>query len=270
MSPPLQILPLTADSRARHADYGCARSPGRYVADAAEQTIPQRLPRAVAPHADDVLPPTLTRLLEAADANVRDAAWRAFVHTHSRLLLHTTRSIAREHDGAMDAYLHILDRLRENDHHRLRAYAVVRRSTFSTWLVVVARRLTYDFFRQRYGRVRGAKDEEGTEEQRDARRRLVDLAATAIDLTIVPDHSAAPDYALRSKQLLDVLAAACQSLKPDERLLLRLRFEDNLSLRATAVELQLPTLFHAKRKEEKVLAHLRKWLTDRGVDNADV
>jgi len=44
-------------------------------------------------------------------------------------------------DGAMDAYAYVLERLRERDCARLRTYADGGPARFTTWLVVVARRL---------------------------------------------------------------------------------------------------------------------------------
>src|SRR6266850_3361808 len=121
----------------------------------------------------DAHAPELIRLLTAPDPPTRDAAWDAFVATHSRLLIHTARSLNRDHDAAMDGYAYVLEALREGDYRRLRAYTADGRSKFSTWLVVVARRLCLDFHRQRYGRARDTGTE--AKEARAARRRLVDL-----------------------------------------------------------------------------------------------
>src|SRR5258707_5460889 len=102
----------------------------------------------------DGLPQELAQLLNASDSPTRDAAWEAFLTTHSRLLLHTARSLNRDHDAAMDGYAYVLEALRESDYRRLRAYAADGRSKFSTWLVVVTRRICLDFHRRRYGRAR--------------------------------------------------------------------------------------------------------------------
>ena len=63
---------------------------------------------------DAPLPPELARLLAATDEAAREPAWGAFVATHSRLLLHTCRTVARDHDAAMDAYAHIPESLRDD------------------------------------------------------------------------------------------------------------------------------------------------------------
>src|SRR5206468_10058633 len=48
------------------------------------------------------LPHSLTSLLEAQSAADADAAWRAFVAEHSRIVLHVCRSVWHSHDDAMD------------------------------------------------------------------------------------------------------------------------------------------------------------------------
>jgi len=47
-------------------------------------------------------PPELVRLLNSAPPD-REAAWESFLAIHYRLLLHVTRSFAKEHDAARDA-----------------------------------------------------------------------------------------------------------------------------------------------------------------------
>jgi DNA-directed RNA polymerase specialized sigma24 family protein len=49
----------------------------------------------------------------------------------------------------MDGYAYVLEALRSDDYRRLRAYAADGRSKFSTWLVVVARRLCLDLHLRR-------------------------------------------------------------------------------------------------------------------------
>jgi hypothetical protein len=63
-------------------------------------------------------------------------------------------SLGGDQDAVMDRYTDVLEQLRRNDCQRLRGYASDRRSKFTTWLVVVARRLCLDQHRQRYGRDR--------------------------------------------------------------------------------------------------------------------
>ena len=52
------------------------------------------------------------------------------------------------------------------------------------------------------------------------------------------------------------------------RLLLKLRFEDELPAREIATLMHLPTVFHAYRRLNALLASLRRTLEDAGVDDA--
>ena len=214
-----------------------------------------------------VLPFELSRLFQAPDGPARDDAWANFVAAHSRLLLHVARSLSPDHDGAMDGYTYVLERLREEDCRRLQGYVADGRSKFTTWLVVVARRLCLDFHRHRYGRARDSTPDAAAEQA--ARRRLADLVAGAAD----PDQLAAPvaDPALSAqvRELHETLAAATAHLDPADRLLLKLRFNDDLSAREIAGVLGLPTPFHVYRRINVLLDVLRRSLKQRGVEGVE-
>jgi len=215
----------------------------------------------------DAHPPELIRLLSAPDPPTRDAAWDAFVAAHSRLLLHTARSLNHDHDAAMDGYAYVLQALRENEYRRLRAYAADGRSKFSTWLVVVARRLCLDFHRKRYGRAR--ESGEGSRETRAARRRLVDLVAEELDTSrFAPRASSDPAAELQDRERAAALGAALCALPPRDRLLLALRFEDDLPAREIARVMDLPTPFHVYRRLNTLLASLRHSLRQHGPEGA--
>ncbi len=213
------------------------------------------------------LPLELFRLFQASAGATRDDAWGDFVAAHSRLLLHAARSLAPDRDAAMDAYAYVLERLREDDCRRLRGYVPDGRCKFSTWLVVVARRLCLDFHRHRYGRA--AEPAPDADAARAARRRLVDLVGGAVD----PDQLAAPAsdpaLSLQAEELHRALADATAGLAPADRLLLKLRFDDDLSAREIAAVLGLPTPFHVYRRLGALLEELRGRLRKRGVAGAD-
>jgi RNA polymerase sigma factor (sigma-70 family) len=172
-------------------------------------------------------------------------------------------------DGAMDAYAFILERLREDDFRRLRRYVADGRSAFSTWLVVVARRLCLDHYRQRYGRSPRGEPPVAPDAERALRRRLLDLRGASLDLASVPDEALdAPDQAVRERELALALCRAVGELAAEDRVLLKLRFEDALSVSEIARVLQLPSIFHVYRRLNDVFARLRRSLARRGVDSA--
>ena len=168
----------------------------------------------------------------------------------------------------MDAYTHALEALRDDQCRRLRAYVPQPDVKFSSWLVVVTRRLVLDFFRQRYGRSR-SEDTDRQQEQL-TRRRLEDLVAEEIDPdSLAPESSTQPDAQIRRRQLELALTRALDDLNPADRLLLALRFEDDRSVRDIARTLGLPSVFHVYRRLGTVLSTLRRALGERGVDTAE-
>ncbi|MFQ5679267.1 MAG: sigma-70 family RNA polymerase sigma factor [Gemmatimonadota bacterium] len=216
------------------------------------------------------LPPELSRLLKATNGSspdVFEAAWEAFVEKHSRLLLHAVHSRARSYDVAMNQFVFVLEKLREDGCRRLQAYAADGRAAFSTWLVVVAQRLCVDYRRQQYGRPRG---EAAAAPERNleliTRRHLADLVAAELDLDGYGDpRQASPDLRVRRSELQGALADVVKALEPRERLLLRLRFERELTAREIAGLMDFPSLFHVYRCLRRVLSDLREELRAKGI-----
>lgn len=218
----------------------------------------------------DAFPGVLTRLLDARDAAAEDVAWREFVGAYSQLVLQVAQSTATSRDAAMDAYTFVLEQLREQNCRRLRAYTARNGARFSTWLLVVAKRLCVDFHRRRYGRPQGttaAQAHAAPSVERSARRRLVDLTVEAIDPDTIADvDGRGPEAELRLGQLRRALATALERLEPVDRLLLVMRFEDQRPAADIARALNFPTQFHVYRRLNKLLEELRAALESRGVD----
>src|SRR5690348_4030223 len=144
--------------------------------------------------------------------------------------MHTARTTGRDYDATMDAYAYLLEQLRRDDFHRLRAYTAQSRCKFTTWLVVVARRLCLDRIRQQYGR--RASTGQQSHEAHEVRRRLVDLLAEELNASELADPTADnPETELRANELNRALLSALMGLEPRDRLLLKLRFADGLGAR---------------------------------------
>lgn len=209
------------------------------------------------------IPRVVSDLLGPSAYDSDDRAWQAFLGEYNRLLLHVSRSLGGDQDAAMDRYTHVLEELRKEDFRRLRTYVADGRGKFSTWLTVVARRICHDHIRSRYGRVSHASD---TEEV-DARRRLADLVAVNLD----PDQLGSsrfgnPVARLQAEEVREALLLATQGLDAHERLLLVLRFEDDLPAREIAEYLGLPSPFHVYRRLSAILARLRIALAELGIE----
>lgn len=230
--------------------------------DALRTRLPQR--------SDQRTVPELAEVLGATDAATQDAAWERLVSRHSRLLLHIAGLVMRDPDAVMDAYAGILERLRQDDYRILRGYLPTDGCQFSTWLAVVARRVCIDAHRQRYGRPRGDRGADEAGECRAARQRLIDLVGVPVDLTqIVDDRSCTPEASVRRQQLHACIERALAALSPADRLLVKLRFEDDLPAGAIASILDFPTPFHVYRRIRTVCASLRRTLVADGIDESE-
>ena len=207
------------------------------------------------------------RLFDSSDPAAREAGWEEFIGTHTRLLLHVARSFGGDQDAVMDRYTYLLEQLRRDDFRRLRAYAATGQSEFSTWLVVVAQRIYLDHERHRYGRFRPRDDQSAAEEEeRTARRRLVNLISAELDLGSIMDPAGLDaEDTLRAAEIQGLLASALGSLAPQDWLLIKLRFEDGLPMPEIAQILKLPTRFHAYRRLTQALAELRRTMEGSGV-----
>lgn len=215
----------------------------------------------------DPPPIALVRLLAATDATAKEECWAEFVAAYSRLLLHVARAGGSPHDATMDRYTFVLEQLQHDEHRRLRAFVADGRSEFSTWLVVVAQRLCLDHQRSRYGRFRETeKDSTVSSENLAARRRLVDLIGAEVDLASLADSGGATaEAAVRKADMHRALEAELARLDRRDRLLVKLRFEDELPMPEVAANLGFPTRFHAYRRLKDVLATLRRALEARGI-----
>jgi RNA polymerase sigma factor (sigma-70 family) len=213
-------------------------------------------------------PKELTGLWEADTAAARDEAWSRFADRFSPLLLHTARSACRESDRTMDAYAFVLEQLRQDDYRRLRRYTEDPRCQFTTWLVVVARRLCHDYLRRRYGRA--PDDPAFSAADRGSRRRLVDLITEELEKSgALVDPAESPDAGVRRREEAAALHASLARLSPGQRLLLALRFERGLPTREIAELLQYKTVFHVYRAINAVLRELRESLTRQGIDDRE-
>ena len=180
-------------------------------------------------------PAQLHRLLEAAEGPDHERAWSEFLAAYSRLILYVARRIPRDHDRMMDRYAFVIEHLREKDCRRLRAFDVEGRGKFTTWLVVVVRRLCVDHDRRQHGRAPPAappplvrrlcvdhdRRQHGRAPQAPPHpvvpRRLLELAFGPDVLEQVPDGAPLADAELERRQTLEALQIAVERLSPSDR-----------------------------------------------------
>jgi RNA polymerase sigma factor (sigma-70 family) len=212
-------------------------------------------------------PIALDQLLAAADSVVREAAWDELIAKHTRLLLAVARSFGGGRDEAMERYAYILEKLYESDFRRLRTFDPESGAGFSTWLTVTTRRLCLDHYRNRYGRQRPRLNDK-VDPLRALRRRIMDSVSSDVDADSLSDSAIIPGD---TKAVIDerdsALRAELVRLAPRDRLLLALRFEDDLSASRISQILGLPTPFNVYRRLNIVLGQLRAALEARGIDS---
>jgi RNA polymerase sigma factor (sigma-70 family) len=209
------------------------------------------------------LPEVLRTLLDENPPS--SEAWARFARQYTSLLLHVARSTAHSRDDAMDAYACLLERLSEDGCRRLRAYSADPRSKFTTWLVVVARRICIDHYRVKYGRLRNGDCVE--RRKRLELRRKIENLDTAVETDLVADDSTSSlATALDRAELAAELANVRAALKPEDRLLISMRFDDEMPASEIAAILQYPSQFHVYRRINAILAELNAELKARGFE----
>jgi RNA polymerase sigma factor (sigma-70 family) len=208
-------------------------------------------------------PQPLIALLGATDPASRELAWQRFVAGYSDLILSAARSLGGDEDACMDRYAFVLDQLKRDDCRRLRNYSGDRGARFTTWLVVVVRRLSLDEYRQRNGRLHGEDDE--ARARHEMRRRLGALLGGDAELDALRETGNDPHDALRAAELHEALERAIGTLEPRDRLILRLRFEDGESVPTIARMLRAASAGHVYRRLEALLAELRTKLVAAGI-----
>jgi RNA polymerase sigma factor (sigma-70 family) len=166
----------------------------------------------------------------------------------------------------MDRYAFVLDQLKRDDCRRLRNYDGNRGAQFTTWLVVVVRRLSLDEYRQRNGRQQGTDDE--ARARHEMRRRLSALIGGDAELEAVREKRNDPHDALRAADLHDALESAISTLEARDRVILRLRFQDDESVPTIARVIRAPSAGHVYRRLEALLAELRSKLVAAGITDA--
>ncbi len=215
-------------------------------------------------------PEELAALVDAESERERDGAWQELIDRYSPVVLRTVRRSSKSYDEAMNRYAFVLESLRCDDYRRLRQYVADGRGSFSTWLVVVTRRLSEDYRRKKYGRPQAAHGEGRaagrTRQLRLVRRRLADFITSELEPGRAPDRRASdPERRLREAELYAALDTAVWQLEARDRLLFKLRFEHDLTAKQIARVMGFPSQFHVYRRIKSRLQFLRKILVEMGV-----
>lgn len=217
-----------------------------------------------------VTPLELGQLLQASTPTVREAAWEELIAAHTRLLLAVARSFGGSSDQAMDRYAFILEKLRESDFRRLRTFRSDGGARFSTWLTIAARRLCLDHHRALYGRTRERGISSEAVVLHRIRRTLLEPVSDTQALESIADSTiVAAEVRAALAERDSILRQELQRLPARERLILALRFEDDLPASRIASIVGLPNQFVVYRQLNTTLSRLRAVLESRGIDAVD-
>jgi RNA polymerase sigma factor (sigma-70 family) len=203
----------------------------------------------------DRAPQVLTALLSAPGPEERERAWAAFLEAYTRILLHTAHRFVHTYDDTMDCYAYVLEQLHRNDCRRLRAFSPVGTGSFTTWLVVVARRLIQDHHRARHGRVNRSSGEDRQDRGASValRRNLArmtgeEFASSGEDAC----GSESPEVTAEVDERAEALRQAVSGLPTRDQLLLKLRYEKELTAQEIARVMGFASPFHVYRRLRKV------------------
>ena len=95
----------------------------------------------------------------------------------------------------------------------------------------------------------------------------MDLIGAKIDIeTIMDGASPSPELALRSEELRQALIRALTALPADDRILLKLRFEEGASVGEITSMMSFSSQFHVYRRLKSVFGRLKRELEKHGID----
>ena len=201
---------------------------------------------------------SLSRLIQAGSPQDADAAWRAFVAEHSRLVLHVCRSVWRSARRSMDAYAQVLEHLRADDYRRLREFAA--RAALPR-VHLAGRRVAPRLSRPLSPALRAPRAEDGATSS-GARAAGCRISSPSSSSCTSPRRPERDEADARAPPRGAARRAAARAHRPRcaRLLLLKLRFVDDLAAQEIARLLDYPSPFHVYRRLNALLAELRRTL----------
>lgn len=128
-----------------------------------------------------------------------------------------------------ECYVYVLDKLMENNYAMINAFQ--GRSTFKTYLFSIVTRLTIDFHRHRYGKTSKKSNPEQPAPKKN-RLKIVSI----IDQENLSDEEHLGETVINredeevKKRLEGIVKSHLSELSPEDRLLLKMKYEDNFKV----------------------------------------
>ena len=181
-------------------------------------------------------------ILDLLRSHEHEEAWSLFLREYGGLTFQVVRHFERDADNAADCFQFVCEQLVANSFRRIRKFEPHGTATFTTWLRAVTRNLCIDWRRRQFGRRR--TPESGPQ------LTLLDDAANISDPQPNPEVQA---LEVERKTLINI---ALRRLETRDRLLLRLRFEEDLTLDQIARLLDLGNAQRVDRQIRQVLSFI--------------
>jgi RNA polymerase sigma factor (sigma-70 family) len=178
------------------------------------------------------------------------ATWREFLTRYAGVIQQVVGLLETETDQAADCFLFVCERLVENDFRRLRKFRPSGSASFPTWLRAVVRNLSIDWHRKVHGRPR-----DGAYPIQPRMGTLVSDDGEVAERLRDPQPD--PEVQAASSERSAALSAAIGQLEPSDRLLLRMRFEQDLTLDQVARLVGLKDAQTVDRRLRQILERLR-------------
>ena len=167
-----------------------------------------------------------------------------------------------------ECFVYVLDKIMEKDYSRIKAFQ--GRSTFKTYLVSITVRLAIDFYNHRYGKVSKKSDPEQPSPKKNH------LKIVSIDDQQNLSDEKRPDEIVINREIKDVktrfeeiVQYHLSGLSPEDRLLFKMKYEDNFKVSEIAELLNLNQKKTYKRIE-KILSGFKDAFLTENIDFNDV
>ena len=163
-----------------------------------------------------------------------------------------------------ECYVYVLDKIMENNYAVINAFQ--GRSTFKTYLVSITNRLAIDFFRHRYGRTSKTSNPEQSAPKKNQLKTV-----SIIDPENWSDEGRLDETVIQredqeaKKSLEGIVKTQLSELSPEDRLLLKMKYEDNFKVSEIAEILKLDQK-KTYRKINKILSDLKEEFLKKGIN----
>ena len=187
----------------------------------------------------------IAELLGRFESSEDSSAWTEFLELYAPVLQQVVSLIETERDAAADCFVYICEHLAEARFRRLRRFRPDGSASFTTWLRAVARNLAIDWVRKTHGRSGAAV------------RAAISMEESGV-LEQFIDPGPNPERAAAARERSSAVRRALERLPASAQVLLRLRFEQALTLEQVARLTGLRDAQTADRRLRQVLETLRR------------